>query len=192
MAFEYCRCLCFSVCACVCAPTRSLSLPLQIRITTFGSEVQNAFVKILVVLGAVDLDLQGRSDVIMPLLYVIYPLGCHNVIMGWGSCREMSVQQEICKGKSTGFRKWGFIEEMWMTGKFRRDTRRTRATVQLIASPQIRAQNICYYKVLGSIWDYITHENTQASCHGWLRVGYVQPVILTSSCRTAPSPLFVL
>ena len=54
-------CVCVSVCVCqsrVCP--RDNSLPVQARITKFGAQMQNTLVKVPIVCGVIDLDLQGQ------------------------------------------------------------------------------------------------------------------------------------
>ena len=63
LAFGYCRCLRLSVCVCVRQPRacpRHKSWRVQAKTTKFGQKVQNNMVKVPIVLGAIDLDLQGQ------------------------------------------------------------------------------------------------------------------------------------
>ena len=56
-------CVCLSVCPSVCqslACPRDNSGPVQARIAKFGPKMQKTLVKVPIVLGAIDLDLQGK------------------------------------------------------------------------------------------------------------------------------------
>ena len=67
LGFGYCLCLCLSVCVCVSicvcvrqtrACPRHNSSRVQSRTTKFGQKMQNNLVKVPIVLGVIDLDLQ--------------------------------------------------------------------------------------------------------------------------------------
>ena len=63
LASRYCHRLHLCICPCVCVSIACLhdnSSPVQARINKFGSKAQNTLVKIHIVWGAIDLDLQDQ------------------------------------------------------------------------------------------------------------------------------------
>ena len=66
-----CECMCLPVCLCVCQPwafRRHSSSRVQARTIIFGQKMQNNFVKVSIVLGAIDPDLQGQIKLENPNL----------------------------------------------------------------------------------------------------------------------------
>ena len=58
LAFRYCCCLRQSIRHQVCLHDNSS--PIQARLTKFGPKMQNTLVKVIIVLGTIDLELQGQ------------------------------------------------------------------------------------------------------------------------------------